>query len=118
MGVSLYDGTAGIAIALAACASVAPPPDAERLAETARSALYNALAEADELLASGRLGLFDGATGIAWAAAITARTLGDAALRDRASALALAVVDRAGAGANGAGPDLIAGLAGTLLGLQ
>jgi lantibiotic modifying enzyme len=115
VGETLYGGTAGIALGLAACAAVARA-DAERLAAAARGAARHALSGADALLDSGRLGLFDGATGIAWATAAAARALDDVGLRDRAAAVADSVAARASA--DGGELDLIAGLAGTLLGLQ
>ena len=116
VGDNLYDGTAGIAVALAACARVAAGSEADRFAATARDAARRALTGADDLVEAGRLGLFNGATGIAWAAATAARTLGDASLRDHASDLAEAIGARARAADDGL--DLIAGAAGTLLGLQ
>jgi lantibiotic modifying enzyme len=121
VGETLYDGTAGIALALAACATVASPTETAVLADTARGAARHALSGAQDLLDAGRLGLFEGATGVALGAATAGRVLGDRALVDRATALADAVAARVAAQAgpaDGVELDLIGGLAGTLLGLQ
>jgi len=73
VGASLYDGTAGIALGLAACAEAASPREAEPLAVAARGAARHALEAADGLLDAGRLALFDGATGVALGVAQSAR---------------------------------------------
>jgi class II lanthipeptide synthase len=114
---TLYDGTAGIAVALAACATAVGPSEGDQLAGTARAAVRHALGGARDLLETGRLGLFNGATGIAFAIAATGRMLEDAALLDQASALAAAAASRAAAAGNGTELDLIGGDAGMLLGL-
>ena len=118
VGETLYDGTAGIAVGLAACATSAPAPETAPLAEACLGAARHALSGADVLLEAGRLGLYDGATGVAWSAATAGRAVGDQALFDRAAALAQAVTTRLEAIPEGAELDLIGGLAGTLLGLQ
>jgi lantibiotic modifying enzyme len=121
VGQTLYDGTAGIALALAACAAVASPVERPMLAEAARGAACHAASGAQDLLEAGRLGLFEGATGVALGAATAGRTLGDAALVERATALANSVAARVAAPPRPADDpelDLIGGLAGTLLGLQ
>ena len=119
VGASLYDGTAGIALGLAACAEAASPREAEPLAVAARGAARHALEAADGLLDAGRLALFDGATGVALGVALTARALGDGGLRERAAALTAAILARAGGdAATDPELDLIAGVAGIVLGQQ
>jgi lantibiotic modifying enzyme len=124
VGASLYDGTSGIALSLAGCATVAAPPEATRFAEAARGAARHALSTAQDLLDADRLGLFNGATGIALGVVTAGRSLGDSGLVDGGAALADAVAARlvraASVPTNGTEPelDLIGGLAGTLLGLQ
>jgi lantibiotic modifying enzyme len=115
VGPTLYDGTAGIALALAAAAVTVPDPAVgDRLARTARGAVATALAGGWVQLEDDRLGLFDGATGIALAAATTGRLLGEAGLADDGRRLAGAVALRTGGIAE---LDLLGGLAGTALGL-
>lgn len=115
VGPTLYDGTAGIALALAAAAVTVPDSAVgDRLARTARGAVATALAGGWAQLEDDRLGLFDGATGIALAAATTGRVLGEAALADDGRRLADAVALRT---AGIAELDLLSGLAGTALGL-
>jgi lantibiotic modifying enzyme len=122
VGMTLYDGTAGIAVGLAAGAIAAPHAEATRFAEAARGAARHALSGAQDLLDSGRIGLFDGATGIAWSAVITGKALGERRLVDQGLSLSRAVVAHLEAEVSDAGNgsifDLIGGLAGTLLGLQ
>src|SRR4051812_1197913 len=126
VGATLYDGTAGIALALAA-AAVVETGEREAFSEAAgsdaaRGAALHALAGGRELLEDGRLGLFDGATCVALAAVTAGRLLGDAGLIERGAALADAVAPRAAAAADDASSrpalDLISGLAGVALGLQ
>lgn len=115
VGPSLYDGTAGIALALAAAAVTVPDPAVgDRLARAARGAVATALAGGWAQLEGDRLGLFEGATGAALAAATTGRLLGEAALADDGRRLAGAVALRTGGIAE---LDLVGGLAGTVLGL-
>lgn len=105
VGPVLYDGTAGIALVLAAAGR----------ADVALAAARNALAGGARLLGQGRLGLFDGAAGIAVAAVRTARLVDDAALLRQAAALAQQVAEAASD--VGGEPDLIGGFAGTTLAL-
>jgi lantibiotic modifying enzyme len=116
IGPMLYDGTAGIAVALAACALTG---QREPFAGTAVHALSYALADTDEMLGADRLGMFDGAAGIAWSAAVVAKVLDEQPLRDQAVHLATRIGQRLSRGAPaGAEVDLIGGRAGTLLGLH
>lgn len=117
VGAGLYDGTAGIALALAACATAAEGEDAATFSETARGAAEHALAAAPDLLAAGRLGLFDGASGIAYSAVATAHLCGDRALFDAGRALAQEVAALVLA-EESEELDLISGLAGSMLALQ
>jgi lantibiotic modifying enzyme len=116
VGPALYDGTAGIGLALAVAAGAAGG-DAGVLAIAARGAVGNALAQAPELVEQERLGLFDGAAGIALAAVTAGRALGDAGLADRGCALARTVAARLPRAADPPAVDLIGGLAGTILGV-
>lgn len=122
VGETLYDGTAGIALGLAACATVARPPEASAFSDAARGAACHALAGGPDLLEAGRVGLFDGATGIALGVATTGRVLDDTELLERAAALAGDVAGRvetqAADPSSGIELDLIGGLAGVALGLQ
>jgi lantibiotic biosynthesis protein len=122
VGETLYDGAAGIALGLAACATVATAAEAAVFAETARGAATHALSCGPDLLDAGRVGLFDGATGVALAAATVGRRLSDATLLDGAAALARRVSASAHelstSETDGMELDLIGGLAGTVLGLQ
>jgi lantibiotic biosynthesis protein len=114
VGESLYDGAAGIAIGLAACAGAATGARAAALAAAARGGAGRALAGVPRLLDTGRLGLFDGATGVALAAATVGRALGDEALLANAAALA----ETLGRRTSQPELDVVSGVAGTLLGLQ
>ena len=122
VGHTLYDGTAGIALGLAACATVASQPQAGVLDEAARGAAQHAVSGATDMLDCGRLGLFDGATGVALGAATVGRLLHDPRLLDRAAGLADEVAARAveimRRPTDDAELDLIGGIAGTLLGVQ
>jgi lantibiotic modifying enzyme len=73
------------------------------------------------LLHDGRLGLFDGATGVALAAAVVGERLADRDLRAQATTLASEIADRLIANATWrpavAGLDLLGGVAGIPLGL-
>ena len=118
VGATLYDGSAGIALALAACAgAAASSPQAEALSAAARGAARHALAAGDELLAAGRLSLFSGATGVALAAAHVAQALHDAALGKQAGQLAAGVAEQVTRGPREAELDVIGGAAGVALGL-
>ncbi|HKO54576.1 MAG TPA: lanthionine synthetase LanC family protein [Thermoanaerobaculia bacterium] len=107
MGGDLYDGTAGIAVFLAALYAAT----GETLfRETARGALEHALALAHE----GRCrsaGLYTGRAGIAWAAVALADVLGDISLIDLGVKLALrdAAADE--------GDDVMSGRAGIVMAL-
>jgi lantibiotic biosynthesis protein len=111
VGPTLYDGAAGIAVALAAAGAV----------EVARGAAEHALAAAEALLCQDRLGLYDGATGIAVAALRVGRAASDDALHGRGVALARDVAGRLRTLAvdrpAGVELDLMGGLAGIALGL-
>lgn len=104
VGASLYDGSAGIALFLAALAVLAQVPGAAR---TARGAARHSLASCAEPAAAG---LYLGATGIALAAATVGVLLED----ERLAAHALDVATAAQAPD---GPDLLSGRAGAVLGL-
>jgi lantibiotic modifying enzyme len=122
VGTTLYDGSAGIALALAAAARSAQggrPDAAPRLAAIAAPAARTALAGIGTRTAPR--GLFDGGTGVALAALRVGLLLSDADLVDRAAAAArdaagdlVADVRRPGADPE---PDLIGGVAGDVLGL-
>lgn len=115
VGPTLYDGTAGIALALAAAAVTVPDPAVgDRLARAARGAVTTALAGGWAQVEDDCLGLFEGATGVALTAVTTGRLLGEAALADDGQRLADAVALRTGGIAE---LDLVSGLAGTVLGL-
>jgi lantibiotic modifying enzyme len=111
VGPALYDGTAGIAVALAAAGAV----------EVARPAVEYALAAAEELRSYGRLGLFDGATGIAVAAMQVGRAAGADTLCQQAVVLARDIARSVGVLVSRrpatVGFDLMGGLSGTVLGL-
>lgn len=119
IGPTLYDGTAGVAVVLATLGAPLvdhlTAPQSREMEDAARGSARHALAGSEAMLRDGRLGFWDGACGIAHAAAVTARHLDDAALRRDAAALAAAVAaisDRAAPA-----HDLISGDAGTALGL-
>jgi len=110
-GASLYDGSAGIAIALGACSAVAG--DAQ-LARTARGAVEHALAAAPDMLEIGCLGLFDGVTGVVLAGRLVSRALDDSRLATKTDALAK-LLNRTRVG-DDFGLDLTSGSAGVVLG--
>jgi lantibiotic biosynthesis protein len=114
IGPSLYDGSAGVAWALAACARASPE---DRFADRSRAAIGHALTAADTLVDDDRLGLFDGAAGVAWAAAVVGQALGDEAIRQRGRVLVQRIHDRLDAAPDRDETDLIGGTAGILLGL-
>ena len=103
VGPSLYDGTAGIALVLAAAGR----------RDVAAAATRHALAAGEQLLAEGRLGLFDGAAGIALTAVRTGELLDD----DELVAAGRGLSDEVAARPPGADHDLIGGAAGTTLAL-
>ncbi|MBD8061348.1 lanthionine synthetase LanC family protein [Oceanitalea stevensii] len=117
IGTNLYDGTAGVALALASLIGTAADPGGDgTLATTVRGAARHALAGAPDLLAAGLPGYWDGACGIAYAAAVAARKLDDDDLRRAAAALARDVAHVVSEG-DGSANDLISGDAGAALGL-
>src|SRR5690606_12576862 len=115
IGTNLYDGTAGVALALASLIGTAADPGGDgTLATTVRGAARHALAGAPDLLAAGLPGYWDGACGIAYAAAVAARKLDDDDLRRAAAALARDVAHVVSEG-DGSANDLISGDAGAAL---
>src|SRR5258706_11634205 len=128
VGPVLYDGAAGIGMALAAAAAATQAAgngrDGDRDGYTAgaRGALRHALVAAGALIEDRRLGLFDGTAGIALAAVTAGRLLDDRRLvadgvslaRSTGQRLADLVDDRG----SDPGLDVISGIAGTALGLQ
>jgi lantibiotic modifying enzyme len=105
---SLYSGTAGVGLFLAEVHVATGDPAARR---TALGAIRHAL---DNAPAAGP-GLYEGAVGIAWAAARCAASLGESGLAERA-ADAAAVPTRLPSD-SAALHDLVSGDAGALLGL-
>lgn len=103
---SLYQGSAGIAWA---CAEAAAVLDRDDLSDLARVGAWGAVTAARD--ADGT-GLYDGLTGIGLAALVVAIRVGDEALAARGRGL----LDQAAA-SPAAGPELIRGSAGVLLGL-
>lgn len=115
VGTSLYDGTAGIAWSLAACAIASGD---EHMAQVAVAATRHALAGAEAMVESAKWGLFDGATGVAWSAAVVGRALAEPALCDAAAGLIADIaVSVAREPTRMDEVDLIGGLSGALLGL-
>jgi lantibiotic modifying enzyme len=126
VGPSLYDGTAGIGLALAAASTAldVPAPDgpaAGSVAQTARGAVRHALSASTALLERDQLGLFDGAAGIAVSAVSVGALIGDPDVADEGSRLAAAVAERLGrtvaGGASAREHDVIAGTSGVVLAL-
>ncbi len=116
IGPSLYDGSAGVAWALAACAQATSE---SRFADTSLEAIGHALTTTDAMLDADRLGLFDGTAGVAWAAAVVGHALDDDATRRRGGDLAKRIRDRLDAATPPRDEtDLIGGTAGILLGLS
>ncbi len=106
LGPDLASGTAGVALFLAQLCAAGDDREATR--RTARGAIAQALAHADQVPARG---LYEGRPGIAYAAARCAVLLDDERLARRAARLARGRVEA------GAGFDLIAGDAGSIAGL-
>ena len=106
-GPELYDGTAGISLALAEVAALVAEP---ALARTARRAMAHALSRAAEIPPDRAGGLHSGRVGVALAAARVGEVLGVEEFAEAARRLAGEVPVPAGA-------DLIAGCAGGVLGL-
>ncbi len=113
--VNLAEGTAGIGWFLARLASVVGDSG---IAERAVEALLHALDQVEELVASQRLGLLDGATGVAWAAIDAGRVLARSELVEagRQTGLRAAAVARQHQ-RDEAALGYFTGLAGTLAGL-
>lgn len=125
-GADLYSGSAGIGLFLGHAARYGA--DREPLAVGARKAIAHALAQGPGLIDSGRLGLYDGATGIAAAAVTVGDQLGEPDLAIAGDRLGLTIAARitdsalvaaggAEAYSGGNGHDLISGAAGIALGL-
>jgi len=113
-GPALYGGSAGIGWFLAHLGQEAAQP---RLRRTGVAALQGALAAWQAPLAAGDLGLYTGATGVAWVALQTGQALGHRGLQDQAWQLGQRVAQACLAGSLPAESDLISGLAGTVVGL-
>jgi len=112
VGVDVYGGTAGIGWFLAqAAARIADP----LLARTARGALRQAAARADDHLAYSPHGFYGGAAGAGAALVLAGQELGDAQAVEAGRALLLRVPLVA---ADPLATDLISGLAGTVLALS
>lgn len=106
-GPELYDGTAGISLALAEVAAVT----GERgVARTAQYAMAHALSRVSDIPPSGAAALHSGRIGVALAAARVGTVLGIEEFTTSARRIAADVPAPAGS-------DLISGLAGTVLGL-
>lgn len=106
----VYGGSAGIALFLAQLAKRVDDPTLRR---TARAGMRHALARA-ERGAAGVLGFYGGAAGIAAAAVLAGRELGDEAFVERGAALLLRLPIHS---PDPLGSDLVGGTAGTLLAL-
>jgi lantibiotic biosynthesis protein len=124
VGPVLYDGVAGIGLALAAAAAATRVDDGQdeyRFAAGARGALRTALVASGRLLEDGRFGLFDGTAGIALAAVTGGRLIHDDHLvRDGVSlarSTAQGLTDLVDDNASLPELDVIGGIAGAALGL-
>lgn len=84
LGPDLYNGTSGVALFLAELHTATGDVAARR---TALGAIGQALSRADALPQSGRLGLFTGAVGIAFAAARVGTILGEVEVLEQAATL-------------------------------
>jgi lantibiotic modifying enzyme len=111
---SLYGGSSGIALFLARLE--AATGDAA-VRDAALGALRHALRETEAIPADARLGLYDGALGIIWAALEAGRVLGSDEIVTSAARLASRLADDALGDERPSGHDLIAGRAGTIVGL-
>ena len=111
LGPTLFAGTSGIAWFLAELAASASDPAVRR---TAVGAMDQALSRAPALRAAGRMGLYDGVTGIGVAAAYVGALLGEDRLCGAARELARAFLPE---NLSSVEPDLISGLAGVIVGL-
>jgi len=108
LGPALGDGTAGIALFLA---ELHATTGAEAFGQTARGAIGQALAHADDVPAAAQRGLYAGAPGIAYAAARCGQLLGDEHLAKRAARLIRRMP------AEGTSSDVVSGAAGAIAGL-
>ena len=111
LGPSLYGGTAGVGLFLAHVASVTGD---ESFRGVAVGALRHAASRAATLPVPRRDGFHAGALGIAWAAATAARLLEEEELHARARTLAARPLPPSGPDRI---PDLVSGMAGSILGL-
>mgnify|MGYP000164968047 CR=1 FL=1 len=112
IGGGLYDGSAGVALALAAASRAGA---AGLVPHVARSAAVDALTTGDFLASTANLDLASGSAGIAYAAAWAGALLRDEEVADGARALALATAHRLPDAR--LGPDLLIGRAGAVLGV-
>lgn len=111
LGTDLYAGTSGVALFLSELYGLAHEPELKR---TACGALRQAVCRAETIAPEGRIGLFSGWTGVAYALARAAQLLGEDCLLDSANQL-LAGLRRVSE--VHMEPDLIAGRAGGIIGL-
>ena len=107
-GASLYDGTSGIALFLARLARATGD---RRLRTTARAALRHALGQVSSLPRAGRLGLYAGLPGLAYAARQVGEALAEEEWVSRGNAILLALTPETD---DGEGLDVIGGAAGTI----
>jgi len=114
LGPALGDGTAGIALFLA---QLHAATGAQVVRDTARAAIGQALASADDVPAAAARGLYAGLPGIAYAAARCAVLLDDERLRRDAARLVSASRLGAPAQRTAASSDVLTGTAGAIAGL-
>jgi lantibiotic modifying enzyme len=112
LGPDLASGRAGVGWFLARLAHAV---DDDVLANVASEALRASLDDVDALLADGRLGFYDGALGIAWAALDAGRALGIEELADHGREVATTAGERSLRPS--ASPTMFGGDAGLLTGL-
>jgi type 2 lantibiotic biosynthesis protein LanM len=108
LGADFYSGTSGIALFLATLHRLTAEP---LFRITAEGALAHALARADDVPPSARIGLYSGWTGLAFAAMVAGEAFEDAALVEKAYALLVAAARDHGAAG---GLDVIGGAAGAI----
>jgi lantibiotic modifying enzyme len=107
-GVTLYDGTGGIALFLARLHRATGDP---LVRATARGALRHSCHHALDLPSSGRLGLYSGVPGVALAALESGRALGDEEWTVRGNELLRTLSPESD---DGEGLDVIGGAAGAI----
>jgi lantibiotic modifying enzyme len=107
-GVALYDGTSGIALFLARLYQATGDP---LVRATARGALRHAFAHAEALPPVGRLGLYSGLPGVAFAALEAGRALDEEEWTTRSERLLLTLTPESD---DGASLDVIGGAAGAI----